>query len=553
MTRLTSTSVLRRAVSALLGLSLMLVSGLSLAASAVATVSQNVVPVGDAFQLTISVDDSVGNDALDLSPLDKDFIYGRPSISNSTSIINGSMSRSTVWRIAVAAKKTGTYTLPSLDIEGMKTEPISIRVLDAGEKGNALDDSAVKVTASLDRHEGYIGETFNYRVRLMIGTQLDSPTLKAPSGEGLDVKQVGEDVQAEAVLNGRRYIVISRLYQITPTKAGELTLNGAVFSGTEVKGSSGWGPSLGVPISREAKNVTLNIKDKPVGYQGLWLPTPKLELAQSWQPDALSEPLDVEVGEAINREITLKIKNIEQSAMPDLAIDYPQSVRVYADKPVYSRDGDSTIMTVKQVIIPRETGKITLPALSINWFNTESGEQQTSELAGLDLTVKPGSATQAPVMPTPDASAPVTPESAATANGSTTVVSDAGFWPWTTAAFALLWLGTLVLYIRKRPASAEVTSGNPTGIAKSNSLQALIDAVKANDTVKVAAALRAWDRTLLPSALNEEIEQEVAAMMASRYSPSATPWQNTRLLQLLAKAGKVKKSDSRQTRLRELS
>ncbi len=113
--------------------------------------------------------------------------------------------------------------------------------------------------------------------------------------------------------------------------------------------------------------------------------------------------------------------------MPDLAIDYPQSVRVYADKPVYSRDGDYTIMTVKQVIIPRETGKITLPALSINWFNTESGEQQTSELAGLDLTVKPGSATQAPVMPTPDASTPVKPESAATTNGSTTVVSDAGF------------------------------------------------------------------------------------------------------------------------------
>ncbi len=105
MTRLTSTSVLRRAVSVLLGLSLMLVSGLSLAASAVATVSQNVVPVGDAFQLTISVDDSVGNDALDLTPLDKDFIYGRPSISSNTSFINGSMSRSTVWRIAVAAKK----------------------------------------------------------------------------------------------------------------------------------------------------------------------------------------------------------------------------------------------------------------------------------------------------------------------------------------------------------------------------------------------------------------------------------------------------------------
>lgn len=540
MTRLTSIPRLRRLISALFGLSLMLVSGVSLAASAVATVSQNVVPTGEAFQLTISVDDSVGNDALDLAPLDKDFIYGRPSISNSTSIINGSMTRSTVWRIAVAAKAPGTFTLPSLDIEGMKTDPITIRALESGEKSQAQDENAIKVTASLDRRDGYIGETFNYRVRLMIGTQLDSPTLQAPSGDGLDVKQVGEDVQAEAVLNGRRYVVISRLYQITPTKAGELTLNGVVFSGSEIKGRSGWGPSLGVPVSRSTEDIRLDIKDKPAGYQGLWLPTPALELTQSWQPDALSEPYEVEVGESINREITLKIKNIEQSAMPDLAIDYPPSVRVYADKPEYSRDGDYTVMKVKQVIIPRDTGAVMLPALSINWFNTETGEQQTSELAGLDLSVKPGSAAPMPVT-APTSSVPV-PAAVEAGKSATMLVADAGFWPWATGVFALLWLGTLVLYVRKRPAPATAPTGSGASMTAASPLQMLVQAVNANDSVKVAAALRAWDRTALPATLNKEIEQEVSAMMASRYSPSAAPWQNTRLLKLLAQAEKVKKA-----------
>ncbi|WP_251876239.1 BatD family protein [Grimontia kaedaensis] len=552
MTRLTSLAPYRRTGAFLLGLVLLLASGSALAASAEATVSQNVVPVGEAFQLTVSVDDSVDNEALDLSPLDTDFIYGRPSVSSNTSIINGSMTRSTVWRVAVAAKKMGTFTLPSLDIEGMKTEPITIRAVEARDKSAAQDTETVKLTATLDRNAGYVGETFNYRVRLMIGTQLDSPALQAPFGDGLEVKQVGEDVQAEAVVNGRRYVVISRLYQVTPAKAGQLTLEGAVFSASEVKGRRGWGPSLGVPIARQAEYMTLDIKEKPSDYTGLWLPTPSLELTQSWQPDAISEPLGIEVGEAINREITLKIKNIEQSAMPDIAIDYPQSVRVYADKPEYSRDGDYTVMTLKQVIIPREAGTVILPALSINWFNTISGQKQTSEIAGLQLDVKPGSAVTAPLPQTPDVSAPQTVTTAPTT--AATVVKDAGIWPWATGIFALLWLGTLVLYVRKRPVLKVKESAAPSRNVAESPLQSVIEAVNANDTVRVAAAMRVWDRSVLPDTLNAQIDEEVSAMMASRYAPSSSVWKNTQLLALLKKAGEEGKAKrlSRPRHLTEL-
>ncbi|WP_235956258.1 BatD family protein [Grimontia sedimenti] len=551
MTRLTSFAPYRRTGAFLLGLVLLLASGSALAASAEATVSQNVVPVGEAFQLTVSVDDSVDNEALDLSPLDTDFIYGRPSVSSNTSIINGSMTRSTVWRVAVAAKKMGTFTLPSLDIEGMKTEPITIRAVEARDKSAAQDTETVKLTATLDRNAGYVGETFNYRVRLMIGTQLDSPALQAPFGDGLEVKQVGEDVQAEAVVNGRRYVVISRLYQVTPAKAGQLTLEGAVFSASEVKGRRGWGPSLGVPIARQAEYMTLDIKEKPSDYTGLWLPTPSLELTQSWQPDAISEPLGVEVGEAINREITLKIKNIEQSAMPDIAIDYPQSVRVYADKPEYSRDGDYTVMTLKQVIIPREAGTVILPALSINWFNTISGQKQTSEIAGLQLDVKPGSAVAAPVPQTPDVVAPATVTT--TPTSVTTVVKDAGIWPWATGVFAFLWLVTLVLYFRKPSAAPSSIGAVSVANESASPLDTLIAAVKANDSVKVASAMRAWDNSLVPETLTAQIDLEVNAMMASRYSPSASDWNNATLLKLLQQARREKKSISKKASLSELS
>ncbi|KXF80004.1 hypothetical protein ATN88_11505 [Enterovibrio coralii] len=509
---------------------------LAWAATAQATVSNNVVRVGDAFQLTIAVDASVDNDELDLSALSKDFVYGRPNISSSTQIINGDMSRSTVWRVAVAAKETGTFTVPSFDIDGMKTAPISIKVLAASDKSTQVANSAVEVQASVDRDTGYIGESFIYRARLLIGTRIDSPSLQAPFGDGLNVKPIGEDAQSEAIINGRRYVVIERNYQITPTKAGALRLEGAVFTGSEVKGS-GWGSSLGLPISRQAESVTLKIKDKPADYKGLWLPTSSLTLSQRWEPDTLGGEQTAKVGEPINRVISLSIANTAQSAMPNLSITYPNQVRVYSDKPEYTQQGDATVMTLKQVIIPREEGKIDLPALSINWFNTQTGKQEKAEISGLSLNVEPGDIAAQP--------SPALPELAVQTPASTQVrakvVTSAGYWPWATGAFALLWLATLVMYIRKpRHIASGAADTSVVQQPSQHGLNALVDAVKANNAVKVSSAYRAWNKDHLPTALKREIEDEINAMMAASYSPNAHAWNNATLLGLLEKAAKVK-------------
>ncbi len=323
---------------------------------------------------------------------------------------------------------------------------------------------------------------------------------------------MGDDVQAETVLNGRRYIVVSREYQVTPTKSGELTLNGAVFTGTQVKGN-GWGSSLGVPVSRQAKDVTLSVKGKPAGYTGLWLPTPNLQLTQSWEPGSLVQKPSAKVGEPVNRIITLKIKNIAQSAMPNLSLNYPASARVYSDKPEYREDGDYTVMTVKQVIIPREEGRVTLPAMSINWFNTQTGKQQTTSIDGLSLTVKAGdsTATVQPVLPAQPSTQLTTAEDSA---GNTNVVVNAGYWPWATGAFAFLWLGTLVMYIRRPRVSTVSATRQPLiNDCHASALQVLEAAVVANDAVRVAARYRDWKTAHLPEDLQQAIEAEINSMM----------------------------------------
>ncbi|TMX70788.1 BatD family protein, partial [Photobacterium damselae] len=124
----------------LIALLTILSPAIAFAAQVEATVSKNIVGLNDVFQLTVKIDDSVNANALDLSPLDADFNYGTPSVSNSTSMINGVISRSTEWNVSLAAKKMGKIVIPSFRIGATESQPITITV---EKNGNT---SATKTT-----------------------------------------------------------------------------------------------------------------------------------------------------------------------------------------------------------------------------------------------------------------------------------------------------------------------------------------------------------------------------------------------------------------------
>eukprot|EP00487_Bulimina_marginata_P010723 TRINITY_DN5853_c0_g1_i2.p1 TRINITY_DN5853_c0_g1~~TRINITY_DN5853_c0_g1_i2.p1 ORF type:complete len:117 (+),score=13.57 TRINITY_DN5853_c0_g1_i2:310-660(+) len=62
------------------------------------------------------------------SPLQKDFYVGTPSFGSSMRIVNGSRTVSSEWNITLAPLRLGRLEIPSFDIEGAKTKPITINV-----------------------------------------------------------------------------------------------------------------------------------------------------------------------------------------------------------------------------------------------------------------------------------------------------------------------------------------------------------------------------------------------------------------------------------------
>ena len=122
-----------------------------------ATIDRNPVMVDEAIRLTITADGSADRDAFDSSPLLKDFVVGRTSVSSQTSIVNFDTKRTTVWTTTLFPRKEGSFTIPSLSIEGKTTKPIQVKVIPVQEQSNVSRDYFV--TTDIDLKEAYLNQT----------------------------------------------------------------------------------------------------------------------------------------------------------------------------------------------------------------------------------------------------------------------------------------------------------------------------------------------------------------------------------------------------------
>ena len=246
-----------------------------------------------------------------------------------------------------------------------------------------------------------------------------------------------------------------------------------------------------------------------------------MELEQQWQPDAS----EIKVGEPISRTITLRIKNAEQSTLPNLNLKYPNSVRVYDESPVYGSDDDFTFMTIKQVIIPRQSGEITLPPLSINWWNTATSKQETSKIDGLTLSVLPGDPSSQAFLP-PQALQPDNTEPAAT-NIQTEVVKDRGWWPWLSLCLAILWLVTLVLWRLEKNKPKQQAKPTYKGAEQQQltPVDGMIDALEKNLPVQLQSYYQQWLKQHPSHPQSKALDEAIQLVMQCHYSKEQTPTQ----------------------------
>ncbi|MGB0946443.1 MAG: BatD family protein [Pseudoalteromonas marina] len=525
-----------------------------------ASVDKNPVLAGEFFMLNISVDDNVKGEQPDTSVLLKDFVVGPTSLSTRTNIINGSINKQTTWSVKLMTRTEGQYTIPSFTVSGLSSQPIDLTV--TKRAANADNNNDIFVKTSLSSNSLYVQEAGVYTLKLYLAKELLDGSLSTPSMEDAQLTQLGKQTESYELVDGKRYLVITREYLIQPQKSGPYTIAAPVFQGRVQQNYRQ------LEVSAIGEDQQIEIKPIPSDYKGAWLPSELVNLGEEWQPSDDT----IEVGTPITRTITLTALGVTKEQLPDIEMPTINGIRSYPDQKENNnavRNGRVVSQqTASYALLPQTPGTYTLPEIKLPWFNTKINRISFATLPARTITVTPSST----VVNTPvntEQSIENTPvdETKVDANTSAQMQTARSYTPlWLIAVAVLgyiLWIGTAIYYwfTRSNINTIEKVKPLPTPLSQP-SLKKLLNIQKAGDVKafynelnNYAVQITKQDTGAIDELCrrinNSQLSTEVIQLQAQLYGNKATNSDLGAIIKIL-ESEQAQASNSQQTVLKDL-
>lgn len=506
-------------------------------AAVTATVDRNQISEFDLLTLTVRVTDRT-NVEPDWQVLDKDFqLVNQQSQQNSSiSLVNGRQTSRTYvdYQVTLRPRRQGNLVIPAIVIGTERTNPITIAVL---PQSAALTNQMRQVLffeTLVDQTEIYVQAQLLYTVRLYYADSISGDFPAPPDLDNAVVEIIENEKRFETVVNNRRYYVLEKRYAIFPQASGTLMLPPESFVGTRGRG--------GLFSARERINASseghqIRVLPVPDSYQGQsWLPAQEVTLRSVMnKPDS---PLVV--GDAINQVITLQAAGVTGALLPELAYPDSSDARIYIDQPVIEEFASEAGIASESVltigIVPTAEGTLTLPALTVSWWDTQADKPRQTTLEGFSLSVgaSPVIRTNQPLTPpSPPLSAPDNPQFTALQNRIEQLI-------WLVALVTCAWLATAFGWLRSNRTPKVVDSAVSI---REYELGRLKRALKKHDAEGTLAELQHWRQAVYPemqsladvARLEPRLRQMLNDLEADRYRGigGQHPWDPATLLSLI--------------------
>jgi hypothetical protein len=549
--------------------SLLLIQSAFALTQVTATIDKNPVMDKESFVLQVIADDDIESNALDTSPLLKDFIVGRTSVSTQTSMVNFDTTRTTKWTTVLIARSPGKYTIPALTVESVSTQPIAVEVLEASSQGAAKTQD-IFITTDISAKEVYVQQQLTLTVKLHFAAELKRGSLSEPTLDGASINQVGKDIENDSIINGRRYRVVERNYAINPQNSGEFIIKTPLFSGEIISPSSRRSQFLSFtdtkPVSVLGEDINLLVKPIPDNYQGVWLPSEILNLDQEWQPAGES----FMVGEPITRTLTLTAAGLSEEQLPKLEMTSPSGIKIYPDQAeLHTGMSNGRLISQKKqnfALVASRVGTYKLPEIRLPWWNTVTNRVQYAVIPDKNITITPNDEMVEELKNSGNNSGSnninnttdgltTQNNNALTSDIKTVVVTKSSWLQW---LFLALWLLTSLAWLlsilsKRKP---QVTEAKAT----SNShYKALIKACDNNTGEEVLKLIVIWANECFSndkiSTLDDakhvinhsDFNNALTDLQACFYGKNTQPWQGQTLKNLIIEINRQPKSANKET------
>ena len=352
--------------------------------------------LGDSFSLRVIADFKGG--AVVMPPM-PDFRVSSRGTSTRMQMINGTTTREVESLYLLSPLRAGALTIPPITVTGRggtwRTHPIPIEVAEGGT--TLASDAPWGVSAELSTESPYVGESVIWTFRLQTAARFQNARLAKPSFEGFSSEALGEGRAFEQEIDGRRYAVHEMQELLIPQRPGTFTIDRARLSVEMVTGRSRrsadpfFDDIFGSQRTMEPKELTtqslsLNVRPLPP-YRG---EAPFSGLVGQYTLDASLEKARIVAGDPVTLTLTIEGRgNIRDASAP--LISLPPGIKHYSDTPVEAVDlGPSGWQGRKQfktAIVPLVPGELTIPPISLVWFDPKAGAYRTDTTEPLSIMV----------------------------------------------------------------------------------------------------------------------------------------------------------------------
>jgi hypothetical protein len=273
------------------------------------------------------------------------------------------------------------------------------------------------VTTEVDRNSPYVGEQLIFRLKFFYRVGVTSASLEDLSCRGVQARDI-KKIYYNTVVDGVRYEVTEVSKLLIPSESGDITIPGASLrceapaGRRQQNGDSFFGAdffNLGFqrtePRIIRSRPITLHVRALPPKGK----PSPFSGLVGSFALTAELDKKEIKEGESVTLVMTVSGKG-DLSFAPRPAIQGIERFKAYDDHPVASEkiqdDQLVSVKVFKTALVPLNTGDLTIPEVSIGFFDPETGTYRNASTAphGLELRILPGRAQDMPPVAAGEAS-----------------------------------------------------------------------------------------------------------------------------------------------------
>jgi len=350
-----------------------------------AYVDKNKCSINDLINYKIELQDANSFGDVNIEQLSKEFsIISGPSQQTSMQWINGSVTNSRIMSWSIAPKKAGRLTIPALTVyvgkKRFKTNQIIIQVIGSNNKPTDIN---VFITAELDKEKAYLGEqiTLTYKIYKKIDISIEPFEVPEFSGFWTEELYRPNQIKFKKVdLNGVRYQV-GTLYKVAlfPISGSEYVINPlAIKVQTQKKRSRRNKDPFFNPFFdsffTETETKVLRSPERKIDVKNFPEPRPG-SFTGAVGSFKFTTSIDRD-STYVNEAITFRVSvvgtgNLGLFTLPKF--NFSDQIDQFPPKEDFEknvfRDALSGTMSWEYILVPRISGKISIPPVAMTYFD----------------------------------------------------------------------------------------------------------------------------------------------------------------------------------------